>query len=313
MAREALSMFKITPLSGEYDFGVVVEGLDIGDVESANVRRRLRTAWIENGLLVFRGFQGGRDTQLRLSQVFGELEIHPLELARLPEQPQITPVPYNPGQGAVCLVDGEERGAYLPWHSDLIYVERINHGGILRSVQTPRRGGYTGFIDQIERYAALPDYLKAQIEGLSVVYRYNHPKIFGKPLTVLRDGLRASADPEEYGFVAHPMVYIQPETGRKVLNVSPWFAVRIENMSAAASDELLSLIVAHCEDDTCAYYHRWAVDDMVLWDNWRMLHCSYGVPPDEPRYMERTTLKGDYELGRLVSSSTRPRKAPVSG
>jgi len=37
---------------------------------------------------------------------------------------------------------------------------------------------------------------------------------------------------------------------------------------------------------------------MVLWDNWRMLHCACGVPPEEKRIMRRTTIVGDYGLGR---------------
>ena len=46
------------------------------------------------------------------------------------------------------------------------------------------------------------------------------------------------------------------------------------------------------------YLHRWEEGDMVLWDNWRMLHSARGVPPEERRIMRRTTIVGDYGLGR---------------
>jgi taurine dioxygenase len=96
------------------------------------------------------------------------------------------------------------------------------------------------------------------------------------------------------------MVFTQAETGRKVLNVSPWFAVAIEGMENAEGDALLARVIDHCEDDRFAYYHHWQPEEMALWDNWRMLHSAYGVPENETRRLERTTIKGDYQLGRIV-------------
>jgi taurine dioxygenase len=37
---------------------------------------------------------------------------------------------------------------------------------------------------------------------------------------------------------------------------------------------------------------------MVLWDNWRLLHCACGTPVGMRREMRRTTIHGDYKLGR---------------
>lgn len=42
---------------------------------------------------------------------------------------------------------------------------------------------------------------------------------------------------------------------------------------------------------------------MVLWDNWRMLHCCYGVPLEQERTLERTTIAGDYLLGRVLGDA----------
>jgi taurine dioxygenase len=46
-----------------------------------------------------------------------------------------------------------------------------------------------------------------------------------------------------------------------------------------------------------SYCHRWKLDEMVIWDNWRMLHSVSGCDPRYPRRMHRTTIKGDYGLG----------------
>jgi taurine dioxygenase len=62
-------------------------------------------------------------------------------------------------------------------------------------------------------------------------------------------------------------VFVQEETGRKVLNLSPWFAQGIAGMKNDEGDELLHRLAEHAVDTRRAYIHRWHDDDMVLWDN----------------------------------------------
>ena len=38
---------------------------------------------------------------------------------------------------------------------------------------------------------------------------------------------------------------------------------------------------------------------MVIWDNWRCLHAVSGMSPEHTRCMHRTTIEGDYGLGRF--------------
>jgi taurine dioxygenase len=299
-------MFSVEKLPGSHDFGAVVENLTLDDMEDPAARRALYDLWIDRGLLVFRGLAGGREAQFQLSRVFGECELHPIKQHRLPEREEITALVYTPGEGILMRVGGEERGGVQPWHSDLIYVDRINRGGLLRAVRLPARGGATGFIDQIGLYAALPDDLRRRIEGLSVIYQYDpRAKKFGKSLDLVSLGAMKPSNPDDYPLVAHPMVFTQVETGRKVLNVSPWFAIAIEGMENAEGDALLAEVIDFCEDEARAYHHQWRPDDMLLWDNWRMLHNAEGVPKDDSRRVERITLKGDYNLGRVVRAPLR--------
>jgi len=102
----------------------------------------------------------------------------------------------------------------------------------------------------------------------------------------------------------HPMVYAQEGTGRKVLNVSPWFAENIEGMDDKESDALLREVISYCADKSRAYFHSYELTDMVLWDNWRMLHCANGMPAGQRRHMRRTTIAGDYGLGRFEKVGT---------
>ena len=152
----------------------------------------------------------------------------------------------------------------------------------------PQHGGETGFIDQIAAWERLPQALKARIEGLNVLYRYEpdltQAKFGTRPDKMIRmASLFASGrnHPSVQVRAVHPLVYTQAETGKQILHVSPWFADGIEGMENAEGDALLAEVIAHVLSPDLMYFHQWRGDDMLLWDNWRMLHCAKGCPPDE--------------------------------
>jgi taurine dioxygenase len=91
-----------------------------------------------------------------------------------------------------------------------------------------------------------------------------------------------------------------------VLNVSPWFAVGIYELGGPDGDALLEEVIGFCIDDANADYHDWRAGDMVLWDNWRTLHSCTGIDPADTRVMQRTTLAGDYALGRKLEEGRAP-------
>jgi taurine dioxygenase len=104
--------------------------------------------------------------------------------------------------------------------------------------------------------------------------------------------------PQDFPPISHPLVFTQPDTGRKALNLSPFFAMYIEELGEDGHELLLEL--AHHIIDGPAYHHKWTTDEMILWDNWRMLHSVTPTPVDEERVMQRTTIQGDYGLGRTL-------------
>ncbi|TVV69788.1 TauD/TfdA dioxygenase family protein [Sphingomonas solaris] len=299
--------FTVAPLDAAVPFGARVEGLTHADLDRAEVRQALFDLWIDRGVILFRGAQDSA-FHVALSEVFGPLERHAFREAWVDGHPELVNIKYYPDDGTVYTVDGRPRGGFLPWHSDLIYTDRINRGGILRPVRLPARGGMTGFIDQIAAYDTLPDGLKERIEGLHVVYQMDlnaaHMRFGARQSLRLerfaRSGAKIALREWHYPRVLHPMVFRQPETRRAVLNVSPWFAVGIYELGGLEGERLLAEVVDHCLDATPAYHHAWQEGDMVLWDNWRTLHSASGVAPEETRVMQRTTIAGDYALGRTL-------------
>ena len=305
-----------TPLRDDLNWGAIVSGLDSAELAEPQMRQDLYDLWIQEGVIVFRGLTGV-EAQLALSRVFGPLRVHPTKESIADTAKELMTVDFNPENGWLMEVDGKPRGSWLPWHTDLIYVDKINHGGILRPIKIPSKWGETGFIDQIDAYSRLPADLRAQIEGLHVVYKYDMDLSrikFGRNhhAKVLRHSKATAsiqARLDDFPSVLHPMVFEQLETGRKVLNVSSWFARGIYEMPGEEGDALLEQVVQCAVDERYAYYHSWRMDEMVLWDNWRLLHGATGTPVDEIRLMERTTIGGDYGLGRVEPGTGAAREA----
>jgi len=306
----------IKPLAGKT--ALEVSGLDLDRPLVAGTRNALLDAFVQAGILVFLRAGSGPEAHLALSGCLGELQQHPVKEAWAEGYPELVDVSYRPGrpgESTVALyeVDGKRRGGWLPWHSDLRYMHKINRGGILRAIKLPREGGRTGFIDQIAAYATLPEALRRRIDGLNVVYQlrpdFTQEK-FGKPeglkLVANTSVLESMAERIDRDFppVVHPMVYAQAETGRKVLNVAPTSAVGIYEMPGSEGDALLEEVLFYAIDPALAYHHDWQENDLVLWDNWRTLHSAEGVPEDCVRKMQRTTIAGDYALGRRLSEVT---------
>ncbi len=85
-------------------------------------------------------------------------------------------------------------------------------------------------------------------------------------------------------------------------------------IGARPDDEAFELLHEVCDEivekaETLSYFHQWQPTDMVIWDNWRVLHRVSGSPPEHARCMHRTTIEGDYGLGRFEESSEAPTPA----
>ena len=298
----------VGPLQGGIPFGAIVRGLTLEHLCDEQVRAALVDLWIDKGVLVFRDGECDSSIQVELSKCFGRLERHAFPETWVDGHPELVSVKYYPDNGTCYEIDGEELGGWLPWHSDLIYTDKINRGGILRPIQLPATMGLTGFIDQIAAYEALPPAVKEQVAELNVVYVMdlnlaNHKFRQPKQMRFVRGAasfMKIAAREYQYPRVTHPLVFTQPETGRKVLNISPAFAVGIYEKGGPEGDDLLRTLIAHVLDRASMYFHDWQQNDMVLWDNWRTLHSATGIRPDDTRVMQRTTISGDYALGRKL-------------
>ena len=301
---------KAKPIEGAHGIGCEIHGLTFDDLDDPQIRQELVGHWVEHGLIVFRGVEGP-EFHVKLSRVFGETQAHPGVAATGKPMNEVVRITYDPNDADVWDVDGQVLGGWLPWHMDMVYLDKVNRGAILRPVLLSKEGGRTGFIDKIMIYEKLRPELKEKLKGLSIVYQFDVDYAHGglkwarpnsvKYLNVSSLKQRLLERRQQFPRVTHPLVFPQRETGRPILNFSPAFAQEIVGLSRSDSDGILEALGRLCLEEENSYFHDWRSDDMVLWDNWRMLHCAGGQPVDSDRVLERTQIMGDYGLGRLAS------------
>jgi taurine dioxygenase len=72
-------------------------------------------------------------------------------------------------------------------------------------------------------------------------------------------------------------------------------------MEKSASDALFAYLVSHMLQERYVYKHRWSVDDAIVWDNRRFMHAAVGNKIGEARRGLRTTLAGEFRVGRFYA------------
>ncbi len=304
--------FTVTPLD---NVGVEVSGFDINEPLSADAREELKSIWYEHGILLFRDQDITPDKQIEFSRIFGPLESHPLKATTSAEYPELF-VLENGGENdrfMTATYKGQEIVGRLDWHIDLHYTGRPNHGALLRAVTVPGEDGLTGFGDLARAYDALDDDTKALLEKIEIAYAFcmqrRHMRYVD--LEGYEPGPFSPRKPADMQFpdfpdTAYPGVLTHPVTGRRILGVVEQFLDRVVSphqagLSNDEAIELLERLVAHTRKPEFHYFHQWRQGDMILWDNWRAMHCATGTPPGVKRVINRTTIEGDVTLGRVLA------------
>lgn len=305
-----MALGDIRPLQEGLSFGVRIGGLTRAQAEDPAIRKEVNDLFVRHGMIVFEDVEQSDEMQVALSTIFGPLKEHPVKaLARVDSarMPGVIELHTRPNSGGVVEVDGRRVAHWLPWHFDHCYNDELNYAGVLRAVTIVDEGGITGFLDGIALYDAFPAELRARIEGREVLYtlstQYDHLR-FGKPaqyaMIVPKPTPQAFLDQAAaMSRAIHPAVWTRP-TGEKVLHVSSYMAEGLVGQEDGAGDALLEEVCQTINRlaESCSYHHKWRPTDMLIWDNTRMLHAVSGNRPEDERMMYRTTIKGDYGLGR---------------
>ena len=277
----------IRPLSA--GLGAEISGVDISKPIDAATFRDIEQAWRDHLILLFRGQKVTHAQHIEFSRRFGPLDDHSsIPKFRDPEYHEILPVTNQE-------FNGRKQPVGRQWHSDLSTTTRPARGSLLRCEVIPEVGGNTMWTNMYLAYDTLSDKMKEIVDELECIH----------DMTVAKHS--KGRDPAELAEVrkrnppvAHPMVKVHPETGRKALYVSEMTTTGIVGMTDDEAEPLLQFLYRHCVQPEFTYRHVWNVGDLVAWDNRCTMHLAlsdYDI--NVPRKLYRTTLLGE-PAGRIV-------------
>jgi taurine dioxygenase len=313
-----MTVITVRPIRDDLGFGARVSGVTRDGLGDDDLRAQVNEIFETYGLLVFENIEPTPTMQVALSTVFGPLKDHPSQAtprAAGDDMLGVIEMRHEPNEPGSVRLNGRVLSQWLPWHFDHCYNNELNRAGVLRAVEVPPEGGKTGFVDGIALYGAIPPELRDRIETETVIYAMDvilDNLRFGRPagLDEVEPPSQAVAVMTEFEGrprALHPAVWTR-HSGEKVLHVSPWMAKGIEGREDADGEALLDEVCEAIVDaaTSLSYFHEWQPTDMVIWDNWRCLHSVSGMPPEHARCMHRTTIAGDYGLGRFEPTSRAP-------
>ena len=172
----------------------------------------------------------------------------------------------------------------LLWHSDVTFDPVRATYSLLSAHIVPPGGADTEFADMRAAYDALTPATKERIAGLTAEHSIWYSRVLGG-MSEVGDAVKATRPPAR-----HPLVQVNPRTGRKSLYLAS-HASHIVELPQADGRALLDELTAHATRPEYVYRHVWRAGDIVMWDNLQTMHR--GTPFDDathPRDMRRVTV-----------------------
>lgn len=179
------------------------------------------------------------------------------------------------------------------WHADSSFLAAPPKFTILQANTVPNVGGDTCWASMTAAYEALPEPVRTMLDGLNAVHSIELPMTrLGDYGGAFEDSFKAVHAPHQI----HPVVTVNPETGRKALFVSECSTTRIVDVPGTISRHLLAMLIEHIRSPDFALRWRWTPGDVALWDNRTVQH--YAVPDyTGGRVMQRIVIKGEPPVG----------------
>ncbi|WP_421999639.1 TauD/TfdA dioxygenase family protein [Reyranella sp.] len=272
--------------------GADVHGIDLAREIDAETRAALVDAWSRHLVLRFSGQRLDDAALMRFSRLWGELDR----------------VPIGTGAEKVNGIAAEARdwvtvisnvkvggkpigglGAYESvWHVDMSYNPLPPRASLLYAIECPAEGGDTGFSNMELAYDTLSDELKAAIVGKTCTHDASR-----NSAGEFRRGFQEETDPRRTPGAHHPLVRRHPVTGRTSLFLGRRVGAYIHGLPVEESEALLNALWAHATQPHLAWYQRWRVGDLVMWDNRCTMHRRDAFDETARRLMHRTQIVGE--------------------
>ena len=279
------SPIRVTPLSTYV--GADISGVDLAQPLSAGDFETIFSAWMEHQVLRFRGQTLTKEQLLDFSARLGELDKAPINIKG---EPWIRGYP-NLAVMSNILEDGQPIGSLgygeAVWHTDMSYNDTTPSAALLYGLEVTKVGGETGFLSMYHAYETLPPELMRAVEGREIKHDASR-----NSAGQLRKGYKDVTDPRDAPGALHPIVINHPVTKRRAVYLGRRPLSYIVGLPLEESEALLDALWAHATREEFAWFQKWSVGDLLIWDNRCVMHKRTAFDPSERRYLLRTQIKG---------------------
>ncbi len=285
----------IQPTGGA--LGADVHGIDLSQPMSNATFGKIAEAWGEHLVLRFSGQKLDDPTMMAFSARFGTLDRVPVAAAGFDRSNSGVVKEAEDWVAVISSVkkDGKAIGGLgsyeLVWHTDMSYNDLPPRASLLYALEVPPDGGNTGFLNMYAAYDTLSDDLKRAIEGKTCIHDSSR-----NSAGELRKGFQTTLDPRHTPGAVHPLVRLHPVTGRKALFLGRRPGAYIHGLPVEESETLLNAVWAHATQDRFAWYQKWRIGDLVMWDNRCVMHRRDAFDESARRLMHRTQIVGEAVL-----------------
>ena len=284
-------------------FAAEANRIDLRDVDDEDGLERIREAMDRFAVLVFRDQALSGEEQLAFAtRLDGEIHrktgISVLQKSRFGDE-ALTDVSNVDAAGDILAADARQRSYTLAnrlWHTDASFQDPRGRYSMLAALVVPPVAADTEFADMRTAHDALPAATRAGLAGL-----HAHHSIAYSRETL---GFSFSeAESERLKGAVHPLVLVNPRTGRRSLYLAS-HASRIVEQPVAEGRLLLRDLMEHATRPERVYRHSWRAGDVVIWDNRATMHRAR--PFDDTvhrREMRRVTTLDAGDPSRVAQAA----------
>lgn len=274
--------------------GATVRGVQLANLDATEVAA-IRAAWLDHHVLAFPDQDLTDDDLERFTLHFGPFGTDPF-FDPIDDHPHIAAIHRSPEETSSLFAD--------VWHADWTFQEFPPDGTCLYAKIIPPVGGDTLYINQVAALAAMPDDLRARLEGRIAIHSargaYAPDGTYGEADADDRS-MRITVSDEAYETQTHPFIRTHPETGAQTLYSTFGYIVGVEGLDGDEEASLLADLWHWQTRDEFQYRHRWEPNMLTMWDNRCVLHRATGGYEGHERLLHRTTIGYNPDVRQPVS------------
>lgn len=267
----------IRPVPRMPDFAAWIEGVDLTRPLEDPVKAELRQALFDFEVIFFRPQTITPAQHVALARVFGPLSSGSY-FERRADAPHIE----------MIVSDHERPPGIDNWHTDISWKANPPLGTAIQITETPPAGGNTCWISTSKAYEWLSPGMQRYLEGLEAVHSWE--------VSAFREALAERGEEaliaaiKAFKPVTHPVVRVNPDSGRKCLFVNADFTRRILGVDRHEARGMLEFLLDWMKKPEFMVHHQWEAGGIAIWDNRATQHYAVADYWPHRRVNQRVTF-----------------------